>query len=435
MNIFPTILKLQGYPIQAARQQLDEMHSWGISKRLAWVESQQWLIFRHHHQTNPWYRAKCAAAVPEDWTSLPILRKQDFQEGLSQCLSSAYTLKEVYVGNTSGSSGHPFYFAKDKPCHALTWANIMYQYRQHGIELGERQARFYGIPLSGVSRWKELAKDYIGNRVRFPVFDLRDRVLEQWLTRFRRERFVYTYGYTSAMTCFARFCRSRGHVLQQLCPTLRACIVTSETCTPEDRDILQEGFGVPVINEYGASETDVMAFDRPDGQWGICAANVFLEVVDDAGRSLPDGQEGRILVTALHNKAMPIIRYDGGDLGVLGRDQQGLPVLRQLSGRVNDMAVLPSGRKAAGLTFYYISRSLLERGGFLREFIIRQTALDTFVFQIVSDRELLQTETAAIQQQMDLYLEPDLKLIVERVPAIDRSGSGKIKHFYCEIQA
>lgn len=411
-----------------------EWHHWDISTRIDWIEQQKHQIYLHHHQTTLWYQAKCGALLPDEWASLPILRKEDFQEGLSKCLSSAYLLKDVYVSNTSGSSGHPFYFAKDKPCHALTWANIMCQYRQHGIELGERQARFYGIPLSGVSRCKELAKDYIGNRVRFPVFDLSDRVLEQWLARFRCERFVYNYGYTSAMTCFARFCKHRSVVLQQLCPTLRACIVTSETCTPEDREILREGFGVPVINEYGASETDVMAFDRPDGQWGICATNVFLEVVDDAGCSLPDGQEGRILVTALHNKAMPVIRYDIGDMGVLGRDSDGLPVLIKLSGRVNDMAVLPSGRKAAGLTFYYISRSLLERGGILKEFIIRQIDLDTFVFEIVSDRALYSAEIAAIQQQMDLYLEPGLKLIVERVSAINRSGSGKIKHFYSEIK-
>ena len=90
-------------------------------------------------------------------------------------------------------------------------------------------------------------------------------------------------------------------------------------------------------------------------------------------------------------------------------------------------------KKSPGLTFYYISRSILETSGVLKEFIIRQTKLDKFVFDIVSYRPLNEKEKNKIQLNMDKYLEPGLKIEINNVNQIKRPHSGKIKHFYSEI--
>ena len=107
--------------------------------------------------------------------------------------------------------------------------------------------------------------------------------------------------------------------------------------------------------------------------------------------------------------------------------------LEALLGRVNDTIRLPSGKQAAGLTFYYVSRSILERSGALQEFIIRQTALDRFVFDVVAERDLTTEEIKTIQEEAARYLEDGLKISVNRVTKLDRPESGKIKHFYSEI--
>lgn len=111
----------------------------------------------------------------------------------------------------------------------------------------------------------------------------------------------------------------------------------------------------------------------------------------------------------------------------------GKPILNRLQGRENDIAILPSGKKSPGLTFYYVSRSLLESSGNLKEFIIRQTKLDEFVFDVVSERPLTERDRTLLQSKLDLYLEPGLKLIINSVPNILRHSSGKIKHFYSEV--
>ena len=133
---------------------------------------------------------------------------------------------------------------------------------------------------------------------------------------------------------------------------------------------------------------------------------------------------------------MPFIRYNIGDIGSI-RDKNKLngkyKILDNLLGRENDMILLPSGKKSPGLTFYYISRSILESSGSLKEFIIRQTSKNTFIFDIVSDNDLSNKEIEKIKDKMDTYLEPGLKIIINRVELINRPKSGKIKHFFSEV--
>ena len=82
---------------------------------------------------------------------------------------------------------------------------------------------------------------------------------------------------------------------------------------------------------------------------------------------------------------------------------------------------------------YYISRSILENSGNLKEFTIRQTSLDTFVFDIVSDEPINDDEKIKIHKNMDEYLEPGLKLKIKRFDKLKREKSGKLKHFSSEI--
>ena len=398
-------------------------------------EEQAWNIARYHLEHNALYRDKVGSALPSRWHELPVMRKSDFQRPLEELISDEFYLKELYVANTSGSSGHPFFYAKDKFCHALTWAEIKALYAEHGLSSRSRQARFYGMPLKGKSHWIERAKDFAMNRRRFPVFDLSDEVLDKWISLFKRRRFDYLYGYTSSLVYFARHCRLRGISLKDICPSLRLCLVTSEVCTPEDRNILEQGFGLPVVNEYGASETGLIAFEHPDGRWQLCEELLYVEVVDEHDHPLPFGKTGRLLITSLYNRAMPFIRYEIGDVGILQKGANGRRELASLQGRTNDFVRLPSGGVSPGFTFYYISRSLLEEKSFIKEFIIRQTAIHRLEFYVVADRPLTEAEKRLIGQKADEYLEPGLEIVVHEVDRIERSeaGGGKIKHFYSEL--
>ena len=66
----------------------------------------------------------------------------------------------------------------------------------------------------------------------------------------------------------------------------------------------------------------------------------------------------------------------------------------------------------------------------LKEFIIKQTALNEFIFEVVSDAELSDDILDDIKKKAELYLESGLNIKIIRKDIIERPASGKIKHFY-----
>jgi phenylacetate-CoA ligase len=435
MNFFSLVMKSKGYPLLKAEVELARIQRMSSAEFMEWQQQQAWAIARFHYDHNNIYKAKVGNTFPQRWEDLPVITKKDLQQPLKQVLTNGIDLKDCYVSNTSGSSGTPFFFAKDKFAHAMTWALIANRYKQWNIDGSSKQARFYGIPKELKGYWKEKIKDITMNRVRFSVFDLSNVMLDKYVSMFERTHFTYLYGYTNALVLFARYLISRDIVLKDICKGLRLCISTSELCTPEDHVLLEKGFGIKHIREYGVSETCLMGFDTPDGKWTLTEETLYNEITDDAHTPLSPGMEGNILTTSLFNRAYPMIRYEVGDMGVFNESNQTIyRSIRSLTGRTNDTIQLPGGKIAAGLTFYYISRSILESTGVLREFIIRQTALDHFVFDVVADRELTESETQQVKEKMTLYLCPGLALTVNKVDAIDRPASGKLKHFYSQLQ-
>ncbi|MCB9044851.1 MAG: phenylacetate--CoA ligase family protein [Chitinophagales bacterium] len=424
MSLFEKILQLKGYPIGKAKADLIRLQSMSKDEFIHWQTEKAWQIAKLHFDNNALYKQLVGNIFPDRWEDLPVVTKKDLQLPLQQMLSSGIKLSDCHTGSTSGSSGTPFFYAKDKMAHAMTWAVIADRYSWYGIDLSSKQARFYGIPKELLANKKEVFKDGFMNRQRFSVFDLSDKALDGFIKRFQHNAFDYIYGYTNSLVTFARHLLSKGLTLKEITPTLKICISTSETCTPEDHTILEQAFGVPNIREYGISETCITAFDAPDGKWRLTEETLLTETLED----------NRIISTSLYNMAMPMIRYETSDVGIISNERAGIyRSLEQLSGRLNDTIVLPSGKKAAGLTFYYISRSVLEASGVLKEFIIRQTKLNEFVFDIVADRDLAKNEVDLVKEKITLYLEPDLNIIINRVSKIDRPLSGKLKHFYSEL--
>ncbi|NCQ16021.1 MAG: phenylacetate--CoA ligase family protein, partial [Flavobacteriales bacterium] len=293
-----------------------------------------------------------------------------------------------------------------------------------------KQARFYGIPLNKKGYYKERFKDFLSKRYRFSVFDLSEAQLEKNLVKFKKTSFDYINGYTSAIVQFAKYLKQKNIILKRFCPTLKACIVTSEMLFKEDKLLLEASLGIPVINEYGAAELGLIAFENNQNEWLVNTEDLYVEILNEKNQILPYGEEGRVVVTSLYNQAHPFIRYDLGDIGKLSKESTvHKPILESLVGRTNDIVNLPSGKKAAGLTFYYVTKTIIEDDGNVKEFIIEQLKLDTFKISYVSDYELSNEKLAEIKGSISKYLEPNLRVIFERKTILERSNRGKLKQF------
>ncbi len=431
MNLFEFTLRLNGFPIKEAKKRLQEIQAIPEIDYEDYIKKQRQEIVDYHLKNNPFYKNFIGNKSVENWEGIPIMTKRDLQIPLNERLSKGFTRNNCYINKTSGSSGHPLIFAKDKFCHAMTWAEIINRFGWFGIDFNHSyQARFYGIPLDFLGNKKERIKDWLSHRFRFPIFDLSEGKLEFYFKIFQRKKFYFINGYTSSIVLFAKFLKSKNIVLTQVCPTLKYCVVTSEMLFEKDKILLEKWLGVPIINEYGAAELDLISFTNPKDEFVVNSETLFVEILDENNQPVPTGESGKIVITSLHNKAHPLIRYEVGDLGILSeKSTLKNPVLQQLIGRTNGIAKLPSGKIVPGLTFYYVTKSIVEDDGNVKEFIIEQLKLDLFKIIYVSEKELTKNNIETIKEAMTNYLESDLNLLFEKVEILDRSERGKLKQF------
>lgn len=437
LPLFDLALRLNGFPISKAQSELDKICSFSDLEYEMFLAEKKKAIFEFHQAHNPYYRNLIAGREIKEWQDIPVMKKIDFQCPLAQRLSQGFSEKSVYINKTSGSSGDPFVFAKDKFCHAMTWVNIMRRFGWYGLDFNHSwQARFYGMPLDFTANLKLRVKDYFSHRYRFNIFDFSDAALQKMVHKFETTQFDYINGYTNSIVLLAKYLRKNNLYLDRICPSLKVCIVTSEMLFEEDKKLLEEQFRIPIINEYGSAELDIIALEHPDRTWKVNSETLFVEILDENDRALPYGQEGRIVVTSLFNKAHPMIRYEVGDIGIL--DEKSTlrnPILKKLIGRTNDVAVLPSGKKSPGMTFYSITKRLFDDEGNVKEFVITQTKSDTFEIEYTSERSLTDDEIQEVESVMSQFLEPGLKYVFLRRDHIQRGKSGKLKQFKSLVSA
>lgn len=129
---------------------------------------------------------------------------------------------------------------------------------------------------------------------------------------------------------------------------VRGCLAISQTLTPPMRASVEAAFGVPVHQNYGLNEVGLVASRCPEGgRYHVHSEHCLVELVDADDRPVRPGEQGRLLVTALTNTVMPLLRYDADDLAVAvegpcpcGRT---LPSFGELTGRYRRIAALPEG--------------------------------------------------------------------------------------------
>jgi phenylacetate-CoA ligase len=196
---------------------------------------------------------------------------------------------------------------------------------------------------------------------------------------------------------------------------------------------MERAFGVEVYNEYGAAELDIIAMEDLNHHFILNNETLLIELLDDLNKPVGIGESGRVVVTSLYNKAMPFIRYDIGDMAILGEPTETHHTLKSVEGRRNDSIQLPSGKISPGLTIYYVVKLLFEEKPNIKEFVVHQIKLDTFEFHYTSEKLLSDKEKTLISKGFDIYLESGLKLMFKRVDKIERTLSGKMKTFVSHL--
>ncbi|MCL2773286.1 MAG: hypothetical protein FWD71_08030 [Oscillospiraceae bacterium] len=160
--------------------------------------------------------------------------------------------------------------------------------------------------------------------------------------------------------------------------------LSGELLLNEYRQAIREVFNIEPANEYGTSETNVIAIEHNDKKLHVLEENVIVEVIKDGKPVI--GEEGEIYVTSLTNYAMPFIRYKTGDMGIMRRENSE-DILDVISGRASDFIILENGERLNSYVLFGIIQYTNEyMSNAIKQFQIIQRAIDKFdVFLALKD--------------------------------------------------
>lgn len=371
------------------------------------------------------------------WRALPLLERENIHQQRQQLCSTAFPSShgQVYQHVTSGSTGHPVTVYGSEVTSLLWQAITLREQFWHQRDFAGKFAIIRYDRGVFASHPDGLMQESWGGFVGslYPsgpsgVLDVRTPIPQQaaWLTR---EQPNYLLTYPSNLLALARYFAESGTRL----PGLRQISTLSETLPPETRQVCREIFGTEIKDMYSSKEVGYMAVQCPEfDHYHIQSENVLLEVLDESGRPCRPGQVGRIVVTPLHNFAMPLLRYNIRDYAEVGEPcpcGRGLPTLKRILGRVRNMLTLPSGEKR------WPSFSVRSWAGKLpiRQFQFVQKNLEEIEARLVTDRLLNREEEAWLTASLQKSFFHPFRIIYRYCEEIPRSGEGKFEDFKSEI--
>ncbi len=220
---------------------------------------------------------------------------------------------------------------------------------------------------------------------------------------------------------------------------IRGIYAISEQMTAVMRRRTESSFGVPIDQNYGLNEIGKVALRCRTGRYHVHLEHCLVEILDAEGQACKPGETGRLVITALRNLAMPLIRYESGDLAEVteGACSCGstLPSFGPISGRYRRMAQAPDGTSMQVFVLKAALESMpADLNANLRQYQIRQQHDGSYEILLKVAAELPAAFEAWLRDQWQERIErdrPALSLrVVEDIPL---SGSGKVEDFISQV--
>lgn len=422
---------LRGEPVFRLLRRYEESQ-WWPAERLAALQAEALRAILRHAAANTAHYGDLVRAAgldparleAKDLARLPLLTKLDLVERSAR-LQAPMRPGTTSWKTTGGSTGVAVRLRKDRLATAAEQAASWRSYAWYGIRPGDRQARFWGTPQTPKARLRFGAIDVILNRDRFSAFAFRREDLGRYYARVAATRPAWVYGYVSMLVELARYCLEEGLALARA--GVRAVVTTSEVLSPGDRRLLAEAFGAPVYDEYGCGEVGAVLYECARGAKHLMAENLFVELLPDPTPEEPCA--ARLVVTDLHNRATPLLRYDLGDRVVpappcaCGR---GLPAFARVFGRAYDVVETSDGTRYHGEFFLYVLEEARDRGLAVRQAQFVQTAPDALELRVVPGAAG-GGAGAWMARELETRTAGRLRVGTREVDSIEREPSGKIR--------
>ena len=288
---------------------MNDMLVWEINQNREYHLQQRLFEFiKEATVTTPYYRK---FQNTTSLTSFPVMKKIEIIKNALYIRSVSYSDTETVAVHTSGSYGTPCSFYLSKTKKRRQWAEVLYYGAQSGYQVGVKHGYFRSNPP------KSRLKFYLQNEYFFASKILDDTFAEKARQQLLSKKIKTIIGFPSAIAYLAAYslkCEDKASSF-----SIEGIISCSENLTRQHRELIEKAFGVAVHNRYSTEELGVLGYQyEKDGVIHLNTAHYIFEILHlDRDEPVKKGELGRIVVTDLYSDAMPLIRYETGDLAVL----------------------------------------------------------------------------------------------------------------------
>lgn len=359
--------------------------------------------------------------------SIPFIDKETLRNNQKKLTADIMESGATHK-TTGGSTGAPITVVKTKASMAQELAAVWRGYSWAGVEIGDKQGRFWGVPHGSTAKMRAKLIDFVCHRFRCSAFAFSEQDLEKYYFQLKRFQPQYFYGYVSMLTQFGHFIQEKH---QKVPFDLKCIITTSEVLSNNDRELLEQVFRCKVYNEYGCGEIGTIAQECDYGNLHINDENIIVEIVGEDGKLVPPGQMGEIVVTELNNFSMPLIRYRMADYGMLSSEicdcGRGLGILKDVFGREYDFLINAKGERFHGEFFLYIIEDIKKMGGGVKGVQFVQETVNKLTVNIVPRVNFDGRYNEMIVDRIHHGFDSGVQVDIVEVDQIQREESGKLR--------
>lgn len=394
--------------------------------------------------------------TPEDLRRLPVTTKQDLRKAFpDEILASNTDLDMVRISNTSGTAGRPMVLAQDSEDINRKYASKVRTRYLMGCEIGDRVLRLApnecqpcfsdgtspdvtltqlikmkleGHPDFSQARFIYMERGLVNRFIHQRTFPppLEPNFLETGLDRYlqllKKTRPEVLAGHPMYLYLLARQVERQGVKVRGI----KAIDCTGDLSTASLRAYFSEQFNAPVFQIYGGCEWGRLSgsCQESHGSMHMVDDLCYVEFLSPEGEPVQEEELGNIIVTSLTNYAMPLIRFEHGDLGWYtdkpcgcGRTSRRMDVEGRLQG-----LIIRHGEPIPSSAF--MERLMPHRGVML--FQVCELDEDRYELRYLPDRESPPDEEV-LRAEMAAVLGDDAKIKVTINDIVKTAPSGKYR--------
>lgn len=354
----------------------------------------------------------------------PIVTKLHFKETPDKFISSLYSNKRLHKMSTSGSTGTPLTVVQDISKRRRNLADIIYFNEICGQIIGQKYI-FCKVWTS--ENGKSKLEQFKQNLIPVDILSLDEPNLEKIRQILKKDKTINSMlAYASTYEQLVNYLANHNDTPDMF--NIKVAITGAAVLDMTYKKRLKEIMGCRVIDRYSNQENGIIAQTNDlSEEFIVNTASYYVELLKiDSDEEVEVGEVGRIVVTDLYNFAMPIIRYDTGDLGIkTEKSYNGIRKITSIQGRQVDIIYDTKGAKLTSHTWSVYMR----RFNKLKQYQFIQEDRNKYVLK-VNGAEGIYTKEEFLGFVKGIIGE-DANVDIQFVDSIPVLQSGKYKHTIC----